>query len=495
MKNKANTNKQADSIMSEPTKTWPIIITALILIVLGLIAFKSNDSILQQIQKDGELRIITRNSSTSYYENLDGKAGFEYDLASAFAKHLGVELKILIADNFDDILPMMNGGQGHIAAAGLHLTEQMLAVAKPGPGYQNIHQQIIYKRITGVKRIRKPEDLIGKKIIVASNSAHIDALEALKRSYPDISWNIDINIDNDQLLNLVDTGEYDAAVINSNEFQHYRRLFTQLRIAFNLGEETSLNWAFPLGEDNSLLSEAELFFENYKKEGLLTQLIERHYGHTDKYSSVEMTVFLRHVNNRLQLFKSTFQKAGELYDLDWRLLAAIAYQESHWETDATSPTGVRGIMMLTLRTAAELNVANRLDSTESILGGARYFNKMLDKIPADIQEPDRTWMALASYNVGYGHLEDARKITEKTKGNPDTWIDVRERLPLLSQKKWYTQTRHGYARGREPVKYVQNIREYYDTLQWLDDRETSEEETEVSNIRNKKVDVVIPKIL
>lgn len=485
----------SDSVLADSSKTWPIILIALLLISVAIIAFNSHDNTLEQIRKDGVLRIITRNSSTTYYENLDGKAGFEYDLAKAFADYLDVELDVVIADTVNDVLPMLNGGQGHIAAAGLNLTEAMQTQVKAGPVYQNVYQQIIYKRKAGSKRIRKPEDLYNKAIIAAGNYAHQEALQSLKNSVPELNWDTGVDTDNEQLLFLVENEDYDITIMNSNEFQHYRRLFTKLRIAFNVSDEKPLSWAFPLTKDDSLLREAEIFFENYKKNGELTQLIERYYGHIDKYSAVEMIVFLKHVNKRLDFFKSTFQEAAQLHNVDWRLLAAIAYQESHWETDATSPTGVRGIMMLTLKTAAELNVSNRLDSRESIMGGARYFDKMRKKIPADIKEPDRTWMALASYNVGYGHLEDARKITEKRGGNPDIWIDVKENLPLLSQKKWHRQTRYGYARGREPVVYVQNIREYYDTLQWLDERTVNEDSSNVTTEDNKGNDVVIPKIL
>lgn len=492
-KKESNNTDQASEQAHRHRRTWPFVLAALVLIFSVVITLNLKNNTLAQIKEDGTLKIITRNSATTYYENLDGNSGFEYDLAKAFADKLGVELEVVIANKLDDVLPMLNGGQAQIAAAGIQLTDDMQASVITSPSYQNIKQQIIYKRKSGQRRIRNAEDLIGKKIIVAGNSAHEQAFAELKKDHPELNWTLDNSLGNDQLLNLIETDEYDVTIMNSNEFQHYRRLFPRLRIAFNIGNEKSLVWAFNKSNDQSLVEAANDFFAEYKEDGQLTQLIERYYGHVDKYSAVETTVFLRHVGNRLSLFESTFKEAGEIYGVDWRLLAAIAYQESHWETDATSPTGVRGIMMLTLKTAAELNVANRLDSRESILGGAHYFLKMRQRIPDDIKEPDRTWMALASYNVGYGHLEDARKLTQKTKGDPDRWIDVKDRLPWLSQKKWYTQTRHGYARGREPVVYVQNIREYYDTLRWLDERNLNE----ADGIGDKpnKIDAFIPKIL
>jgi len=162
-----------------------------------------------------------------------------------------------------------------------------------------------------------------------------------------------------------------------------------------------------------------------------------------------------------------FKAAAKKYHIDWRLLAAIGYQESHWNPKAISPTGVRGIMMLTRKTATELGV-NRLDPASSIEGGAKYYSQILNKMNPDIPQPDRSWLAMAAYNIGYYHLQDARRITRLRKQNPNYWLDVKKSLPLLTQKKWYSKTRYGYARGYEPVQYVENIRSYYDILKWTD---------------------------
>ena len=124
--------------------------------------------------------------------------------------------------------------------------------------------------------------------------------------------------------------------------------------------------------------------------------------------------------------------------------------------------------MLTLPTAKEVGVTDRLDPDQSLRGGAYYLNNLKSRLPKKIVEPDRTWFALAAYNVGFGHLEDARVITQKRGGDPSSWYDVKQSLPLLTQKKWYSKTRYGYARGYEPVQYVQHIRHYQNVLEWHD---------------------------
>jgi membrane-bound lytic murein transglycosylase F len=151
--------------------------------------------------------------------------------------------------------------------------------------------------------------------------------------------------------------------------------------------------------------------------------------------------------------------------MDWHLLAAVAYQESHWNPKAKSPTGVRGLMMLTLSTAKEMNVENRLDAAQSLKGGAAYLLKLKARLPQRILDPDRTLFALAAYNVGFGHLEDARVLTVRAGKNPDHWEDVRAHLPLLSKKEFYSTVKYGYARGGEPVLYVDNIQYYKTYLQ------------------------------
>jgi membrane-bound lytic murein transglycosylase F len=131
-------------------------------------------------------------------------------------------------------------------------------------------------------------------------------------------------------------------------------------------------------------------------------------------------------------------------------------------------------MMLTEDTAAYLGIDDRVDPKNSIFGGAQYYVRQTERVADTVDEPDRTWMALAAYNVGFNHLKDARMIAEWQGDDPDAWIDVSKALPLLAQRKWYTKVPFGYARGWEPVLYVNNIRSYYNILKWLTANEQAE---------------------
>lgn len=423
---------------------------------------------LEEVLSSNQLIVTTRNSPATFYFDTNGYTGLEYELAKRFADSLNVELVIEPSRSFTDLLPKLISGTAHIAASSISITPERERLVRFGPAYKQVTQQVIYRG--GQKKPREIADLNDGKLTVLAGSSYAESVRYLARTHPDLQWQEVGDADVEALLEAVSEGTIDYTILDSNLFEVYRRFYPTLRTGLTLSEPQSIAWAFPPGQDNSLLSEAARFFDTLKSSGELETLISRHYQYVRNYDQVSTHYYLRHIDERLPKLRPLFQQAGEAQDLDWRLLAAIGYQESHWDPSAVSPTGVKGIMMLTSATASQLGLENREDPEQSILGGARYFKMMRAKIPERIQNPDRTWLALAAYNIGYGHLEDARVLTQRRGGNPDRWLDVRQSLPLLSQKSWYTQTRYGYARGREPVQYVQQIRSYLDILKWVDSR-------------------------
>lgn len=419
---------------------------------------------LEKIKSNGELIVVTRNSQTSYYEGADGPAGIEYELAKMFANELGVKLKLIVPESLNDILDDLNKGLAQIAAAGLTVTRERKKQFWFGPAYQKVTEQLIYN--TDHRRPGSLSSLHGQLEVVA-NSSHADRLHHLKKMIPELSWKADKNTDTEELLQLVSDGMIDYTIADSNQVALDQRYLLNIRVAFDITKPEPLAWALQKSTDKSLLIAVQNFFQKIKKNGELTRLIERNYGHVKEFDYVGAKIFQRHIQTRLPAYLNMFKAAAKKYHIDWRLLAAIGYQESHWNPKAISPTGVRGIMMLTRKTATELGV-NRLDPASSIEGGAKYYSQILNKMNPDIPQPDRSWLAMAAYNIGYYHLQDARRITRLRKQNPNYWLDVKKSLPLLTQKKWYSKTRYGYARGYEPVQYVENIRSYYDILKWTD---------------------------
>lgn len=418
---------------------------------------------LEQVRHTGELVVLTNNTATTYYEGPDGPAGMEYDLVRGFADELGVRLRLVVVNTVGEVLRQLAEGKAHFAAAGLTVTEPRKQWLRFTPPYQEISQQLVYRR--GTPRPASIKKINGHLEVLAASS-HAEHLTRLKAEHNQLNWTENNELNSEELLSLLYDGGIAYTVADSHEVAINQRFMPELRIAFDLTEPEPLAWAFPRFRDESLYQEATEYFQRLRESGRLAQLVERHYGHVNDFDYVGTRTFVLHIEQRLPEFRPQFEAAGHNNALDWRLLAAMAYQESHWNPQAVSPTGVRGIMMLTQLTARDLGVERRTDPEQSIEGGSRYFKSLLDRLPERIQGRDRLWLAVAAYNIGYGHLEDARIITQQRGGDPDKWMDVKENLPLLHKRKWYSQTRHGYARGNEAVRYVENIRSYYDILAW-----------------------------
>ena len=443
----------------------------LVIAVIGIFYFTSDynsSNLLETIKKDGELIVVTRNGPTTFYIGNNGPTGFEYELAQKFAEYLGVNLNLKVESEFQNILPEVVAGKAHIGAAGITHTKRREAYVDFGPSYQTIVAQVAYK--AGKTKPKTIENIQNKRVAVVKGSTHAQMLTNHKEFFPELDWKEYADLSSEELIHLVTTDLIDYTVTDSNELSINRRYFPDLRVAFNLGPEQNLAWAFAKSEDTSLQQAAQNFFAKIRTDGSLDLLNAKYFGHVKDITPADSHTFLKHVKKRLPKYENLFKEAALEHNLDWLFLAAVSYQESLWNPKAVSPTGVKGLMMLTHAAAKELEINNRTDPLNSVVGGAKYYLQMRDKIPQRIAEPDRTWLALAAYNVGYGHLEDARILTQNAGDDPDLWTDVRKYLPLLSKKKWYTKTRHGYARGKEPVIYVQNIRNYFDLLVWLDNK-------------------------
>ncbi len=449
---------------------------------------------LEEIRMSGSITVITRNSPTTYFEDRSGIAGYEYELAQDFADFLGVDLNIVVADNLKDIFNQLKSGKASFAAAGLTITPERQRWFRFGTPYQHVDELVVYRR--GTKKPRKLDDLLGGGLVVTANSSHAETLRHTQEDQlPELSWSETDELDTTDLLHRVETGDITHTLVDSNEFAALQAYFPNLGTGITLGTHKQIAWAFEHNRDPSLVNAAQQFFALPTTRQTLAKLGERYYGHLAELDYVGAKRFVRQIGRKLDRYKKLFTTASETHEFDWRLLAAVGYQESHWNPEATSYTGVRGIMMLTRNTAKELGVTDRLDPEQSILGGSRYLAGLRKRLGEQIPEPDRTWLALASYNIGYGHLQDARRLAYEMGGNPNQWKDVKEALPLLSQKKYHRNTRYGYARGREAVDYVQNIRRYYDVLVWNEEQQLQIAQQKEDNLHLSSSLTIVPPLL
>ncbi len=427
-------------------------------------------TLLEEVRALGELRVVTRNSPITYFIGQAGPEGPDYDLVRGFADRLGVRLKIVEVDRFADLLTEVEAGRAHLAAAGLTVTAARSKRVDFGPPYQQVSQRLVYHR--GRTPPRSPADLAGKRIQVVANSSYVETLSAARGQVPDLAWTEDPSADAAELLDRVASGDADYTLVDSNLFAIFQRFHPELRVAFNMTEGDALAWAFQRRGDRSLIDEAAAYLAGMRASGQLAQVMDRYYGHNSSFDYAGTQKFMRDYQQLLPRYRPAFEAAAKRAELDWRLIAAVSYQESHWDPEAVSPKGAQGMMMLTPETAELMGIENPLDAGQSIVGGSRYLWRMkrrIAKLSADIPDQDLTWMALAGYNMGLGHLLDAREVTKARGGNPDRWVDVKQALPLLMESRWYTRARWGFARGEETRAYVRNIRNYYDILVWLEE--------------------------
>jgi membrane-bound lytic murein transglycosylase F len=438
---------------------------ALIASLSAFVAYISSSahmSDLERVHARGQLVMLTIPGPTTYFEDGHGKNGFDYIIAKAFADSLNVDLVVKPQSTLRKLLLSVGGPQGDFAAANLVATEARTKSLQFSQPFFEVTQQLVYRR--GSKRPKSLEQLEGE-LLVITDSSHSEQLIKLKESVPGLNWSEQDDVEMSDLIRMVHEGEITYTAVDSLSYSVNRHIYPRARRAFDIAQPQSTAWAFAAHNDGTLLNAANAFLDNYIRSGKLASLKQQLFAQTENFSVGDSQRLGQLVARRLPNYEQMFRATAKKFDMDWALLAAVAYQESHWNPKAKSPTGVRGLMMLTLDTAKEMQVSNRLDAAQSLEGGAAYLVKLKSRLPQRITEPDRTLFSLAAYNVGFGHLEDARVLTARSGKNPDLWTDVREHLPLLSKKQFYSTVKYGYARGKEPVLYVDNIQYYRTYLQ------------------------------
>ncbi len=414
-------------------------------------------------EESGVLHVATRNGSTTYYlDRHENPIGPEHSLVSQFAQSKGWKVNWTMHDSTADVLRALENGDTHLAAAGLtHLPSRDKRFAR-GPAHTEITEQLVcHREMRPMPRL--PENMIDIDINVTADSSYAETLAALAATHDGLEFSEDENLTTELLLSEVAEKKLDCTVADSNIVQIMRRHFPHLEVAMNLTSGNNLGWYLPMGSDD-LADDTRAWMNSQAGDEAIGDVENQFYAYIGDFDFVDLRALNRRIDDRLPKFIERFAEAEMATGIPAELLAALSYQESHWDPTAVSPTGVRGIMMLTRNTAESLGVMDRLDPAAAIDGGARYLADRHRRLPDTIPEPDRTFLALASYNIGRGHLLDARQLARDLGKNPDSWEDMKAVLPLKADKRYYPSTRYGYARGYEPVHYVQRIRNYQDVI-------------------------------
>lgn len=426
-------------------------------------ATSPNHTTLERIQSDGVVRVGLIPASNSFIPHLKDKPGIDYELAQLLADSLNVKITF---HNVSERQGKRLLAQGKLDVLASPFTEVFDERTILAPAYGSTSLVLLKHRQK--KKPASIDKLDWQKLVMLAGGREWQWFEQSEYFEDSDKPSLITHINRDQLLQLVHNKSFEYTILPSRLYHRARFYFPDVRQHLSLTKELPISWAIHKDSGTAFQEALQSFFEQVSDSGILARLNDKYYGHTSDLKYWDTIQYHERIKTILPGLKPYFKEAAKETDLSWQMLAAVGYQESHWDKDARSYTGVRGIMMLTEATASHLGVSDRTDIEQSISGGARYLQEMLNKIPERIAEPDRLWMAMAAYNIGYGHLEDARRLAQKQGDDPDHWQDVEKYLGLLSEKEWYSKTRLGKARGYEAIRYVQNIRRYYDILLWFD---------------------------
>jgi len=411
-------------------------------------------------EQSGELVVAVRNDPAFYNVDGDKVSGFDHDLAELFAQQLGVKLRFVVANDPARLQALVKGGKAHFATSiAIRANDNGLRYTSP----LREARQLLAEH-ADAPPIEGKEDLAGVTIDTLAGSLQAEQLQAMSKPGLDFNLARKKNRNEIDLLEQVSLGRSEMAATDELNFSIAQNFYPDIKIAYFLPGSIQYAWAFPETEDRALFDKAQAFLARIRTDGTLARIFDRYFGYIERVGEADVAGFLYRMQTLLPHYRADFIAAEQATGLDWRLLAALAYQESHWDPTATSATGVRGMMMLTEDTADHLRVSNRLDPRESIRAGGKYLAELVDQLPPEIKHPDRLWLALAAYNLGMGHMNGARAIAKGLKRDPDSWYEMKQVLPLLAREKYYNRLKSGRGRGGEAVIMVENIRTYFDIL-------------------------------
>lgn len=410
------------------------------------------------------ITVLTRNAPTTFYygtENL--KRGFEYDLVEAFARDNNYEVKFIVKDSISSVLSALKNGEGDFIAAGLTDTKERRKEFLIGPGYLDVQEQVV----CGAKKNPKSkEELVNYKIEIIAKSSYIETMKSIKKDIPSLKWQEHLGYTTEHIFERISKNKIECTISDSHIALLNRRYYPTMHVAFAVSDLEKLAWIFPKNNKSiHLHKKVTKWFNKFKKTEKFRNIKDIYFAHAELFEYYDVHIFHKRIKTLLPKYIKLFKEAGKKYKIDWRFIAAQSYQESHWNKNAKSPTGVRGMMMLTLPTAKQMGIKNRLDPRQSIEGGTKYMARQIKYAPKHVTgRIDRIKFALAGYNVGRGHIYDAIALGKKLGKNPYLWMNMKEILPLLSQRKYFKDLKYGYARGNEPVKYVTRINNYFEIL-------------------------------
>ncbi len=413
-----------------------------------------------RVKKTGTLRMITAVNVNSYDLYQGKPIGFEYEMAKAFADYLHVRLAV-VTPGWNRIYQFLEQDRGDFVAAGPGVIQKTTALRTISNSYMTVQQKLIHHKL--LYEVPDLGALTGKTIHVRRGTTYQTRLEQIKASGVDISIVLHDNTPTEELIQMVADRKIKYTVADVTIARLNRRYHPDITIGLDISQKRPLGWAVR-ANDPEFLKTVNTFLADVKTRGVQQKIFKKYYSNVEAFDYYDVKKFHQRIDTRLPDFQALIQRECRKYGFDWRLIAAVIYQESHFNPWATSRTGVRGLMQVTADTAKEMGIRNRLHPEQSLKAGIQYLNKLYQRFDDIHDHYQRLLFALASYNVGYGHVRDAQSLAQKHGWNKNRWATLEKTLPMLTQVRHYRTLPHGYARGWEPVHYVKRILTYYDIL-------------------------------
>lgn len=429
---------------------------------------------LPAIERSRTLRVVTRNSAVNYFVWRGQLMGFEYELARRFAEDLGVRLEVVVAEDHDDLLPMLRAGDADIAAAFLtpagRTSADGIAWSRP---YHFAVQQVVSDRAEDA--VARLADLEGRTFHVRESSRYWRTLQRLRHGHE-----LDIEVravpgheEPETTIEKVARGDYDLTLADDHIVKNAAIWNERVHAVLDIGEPVAHRWALRAGNPR-LLAAANEFLDRAYRGTFYNVIYAKYFTDRDRIRRYQaQRIDLGDAGGRrLTPYDDLIQEYAARHELDWRLIAAQIFHESSFDPDARSWSGAVGLMQILPRTARQVGVTGDLTHPETnIRAGVRYLDWLRARFEEELSVQDRTWFTLAAFNAGAGHVRDARRLAARLGLDPDRWFDNVETAMLrLSQRQHFRHARFGYVRGWEPVEYVRRIRERYQAyVLWTQD--------------------------
>lgn len=418
-----------------------------------------DETSLRHLQAQGPLKVLTIQDPLVYQQSPRSPAyGMDYDLLQAFADYAQIKLEIKTYPDREALMDALSRGEGHIAAARLK-TDWAHKGFLQGPVYEDTHLSLYCKRRHKAQNV---QDLRGVSLSISQTDLPKGFLQRLKLFFPES----DIEASPHKpsvLFKRLAQSKYGCVIAENLEGERLSRKYLSIEKIIPLTDNYSLSWILAPDQKN-LLTSLRAWFQVASRNEDITRIQGRYLSYITQLPSYDVVSFLSRSKQVLPRYKKYFRQAAQDHGFNWKLIAAISYQESHWNPEARSYTGVRGIMQLTKPTADFLGVEDRLDPQQSIMGGTKYLRYLYNRTPKHLNGKERLVLALASYNIGVAHLLDAHEIARQKGKNPYAWRHLKKILPLLADPEVAAQTRYGLARGHETVDFVDRVLAFYRVL-------------------------------